>query len=236
MVSGRLASEGKKLSWPSPFTKVSLKKYIPLIPGTLRAQLLTTPVPILTILADGKERTIQHMAATTFWSPDGKPMSAAQFIERLFGDLPELFKDEDELRELWSKPDTRKALLTGLEEKGYGKEQLDEIKAVIDAEKSDIYDVLAYISFALPTITREERVSIHKDSIFKHYEDKQQQFISFVLSHYISQGVNELNIENLPGLLEAKYFTQKDAIAELGSVSDIRDVFIGFQKHLYLSK
>ena len=38
-------------------------------------------------LADGKERTIQHMMATTFWSPDGKPMSAAQFVERLFGEL-----------------------------------------------------------------------------------------------------------------------------------------------------
>ena len=34
-------------------------------------------------LADGKERTIQHMAATSFWSPDGKPISAAQFIEGL---------------------------------------------------------------------------------------------------------------------------------------------------------
>jgi type I restriction enzyme R subunit len=44
----------------------------------------------------GKERTIQHMMATTFWSPDGKPMSADEFISRLFGELPALFKDEDE--------------------------------------------------------------------------------------------------------------------------------------------
>jgi type I restriction enzyme, R subunit len=187
-------------------------------------------------LADGKERTIQHMAATTFWSPDGKPMSATQFIERLFGDLPELFKDEDELRKLWSKPDTRKALLTGLEEKGYGKEQLAEIKAVIDAEKSDLYDVLAYIAFALPTITREERVSTHKESIFEYYADKQQQFISFVLDHYITQGIGELDIEKLPDLLELKYHSVGDAIAQLGSVKDIREVFVGFQEHLYLSK
>jgi type I restriction enzyme, R subunit len=75
-------------------------------------------------LADGKERTIQHMMATTFWSVDGRPMSAAQFIERLFGELPQLFKDEDELRALWGQPDTRKALLESLSEKGYGDEQL----------------------------------------------------------------------------------------------------------------
>lgn len=36
------------------------------------------------------------MMATTFWSPDGKPMSADEFISRLFGELPALFKDEDE--------------------------------------------------------------------------------------------------------------------------------------------
>jgi type I restriction enzyme, R subunit len=101
-------------------------------------------------LADGKERTIQHMMATTFWSVDGRPMSAAEFIMRLFGDLPELFKDEDELRALWGQPDTRKALLESLSEKGYGDEQLSEIKRMIDAEKSDLYDVLAYIAFALP--------------------------------------------------------------------------------------
>ncbi len=69
-------------------------------------------------LADGKERTIQHMMATTFWSPDGKPMSAAEFIERLFGELPALFRDEDELRALWSAPDTRKALIEALGRRG----------------------------------------------------------------------------------------------------------------------
>ncbi len=49
-------------------------------------------------LADGKERAIQHMVSTAFWHPDGTPMSAQQFMESLFGKLPEFFKDEAELR------------------------------------------------------------------------------------------------------------------------------------------
>src|SRR5690606_33368528 len=109
-------------------------------------------------LADGKERTIQHMVATTFWSTDGKPISAAEFIERLFGEFPALFRDEDELRKLWGQPETRKALLDNLAEKGYGEEQLTEISRMINAEKSDIFDVLAYIAFALAPISRQERV------------------------------------------------------------------------------
>ena len=100
------------------------------------------PQKIKIKLADGKERTIEHRIATSFWSPDGKPMNAAEFVERLFGQIPELFKDEDELRQIWSRPDTRKALLEGLAEKGYGEEQLTEISRLVDAEKSDLYDVL----------------------------------------------------------------------------------------------
>ena len=184
-------------------------------------------------LADGKERTIQNMQATSYWSPDGKPISAAQFIERLFGILPSLFKDEDELRRLWSKPDTRKKILQGLSERGYGPQQLSEISQMINAEKSDLYDVLAYVAFTQAPVTREERVDTHKDLILSHYGDKQQEFIDFVLSHYIQQGVGELDQEKLPHLLELKYHTVADAAAILGGVAQIRDVFIGFQGYLY---
>ncbi len=185
-------------------------------------------------LADGKERTIQSMVATTFWSPDGTPISAAQFIERLYGDLPERFKDEDELRALWSKPDTRKKLLEGLEEKGYGKEQLVDVSKLINAEKSDLFDVLSYIAFAFEPVSREERVNSHRNLIFEHYADNQQLFLSFVLDHYITQGVDELDQEKLPDLLTLKYNSVADAVEELGTVGEIRDVFIGFQEYLYV--
>jgi type I restriction enzyme R subunit len=184
-------------------------------------------------LADGKERTIQHMMATTFWSPDGKPMSAAEFIERLFGELPELFKDEDELRELWSQPDTRKALLESLAEKGYGDKQLAEIRRMIDAEKSDLFDVLAYIAFALAPITRAERVESRRAHIMSNYEDKLQAFLEFVLAQYVNEGVGELAEAKLPHLLELKYRGLGDAAEELGGVATIRETFIGFQRHLY---
>jgi len=180
-------------------------------------------------LADGKDRAIQHMVQTSFWSPDGKPISAAEFIERLFGDLPDLFKSEEELRRLWSLPDTRKALLDGLTEKGYGKEQLTDVSRMIDAEKSDLYDVLAYIAFALPTMSREERVNTHRNLIFANYSDSNlAEFLNFVLDHYIKQGVGELD-----HLLELKYQAIPDAVASLGDVQGIREAFVGFQKHLY---
>ena len=191
------------------------------------------PQKIKIKLADGKERSIEHQIATSFWSPDGKPMTAAEFVERLFGEIPQLFKDEDELRSIWSRPDTRKALLAGLSEKGYGEEQLTEISRLIDAESSDLYDVLAYIAYAAVPISRIDRVIAHKSLIFSRYIGKQQEFLDFVLEQYVKSGVGELDRSKLPQLLELKYHDLRDAVAELGSVGTIGEVFIGFQEYLY---
>jgi len=185
-------------------------------------------------LADGKERSIQHMMCTTFWHPDGKPMSAQQFMEMLFGKLPEFFKDEGELRALWSDPATRKKLLQGLAEKGFGPDQLGEMQRVIDAEKSDLFDVLAFVAYASPPLTREERAASAKVIISTHFNTKQQVFLDFVLSHYVSVGVGELDQEKLTPLLRLKYHDSiQDAIADLGKPKQINKAFVGFQKYLY---
>jgi type I restriction enzyme, R subunit len=192
------------------------------------------PQRIKVELADGKARTIQHMMATSFWHPDGTPMSAQQFMEMLFGTLPEFFKDEAELRALWSAPATRARLLQGLAEKGFGKDQMAEMQRVIDAEKSDLFDVLAHVAYALPTLTREERATKAKVEISTHFNSKQQVFLAFVLSHYVQVGVEELDQEKLRPLLLLKYHNAiADAVADLGRPEEIGNVFAGFQKYLY---
>ena len=188
-------------------------------------------------LADGKDRTIQHMICTSFWHPDGKPMSSHQFMELLFGKLPDFFKDEDELRALWSEPDTRKKLLEGLAENGFGKDQLAEMQKIIDAEKSDLFDVLAYVAYALPPLTRGERAATAKIGISSQFNSKQQAFLDFVLVHYVSAGVEELDGEKLAPLLRLKYHDSiTDAVADLGRPEVIRQVFTGFQRYLYQQK
>jgi type I restriction enzyme R subunit len=185
-------------------------------------------------LADGKERAIQHMMATSFWHPDGTPMSAQQFMEALFGKLPEFFKDEAELRSVWSRPDTRRKLLEGLAEKGFGKDQLAEMQKIIDAEKCDLFDVLANVAYALPPLTREERADKARVIITQHFTTKQQVFLGFVLSHYVTIGVEELDQAKLTPLLKLKYHDSiADAVDDLGRPEEIGKVFAGFQKYLY---
>ena len=134
-------------------------------------------------LADGKVRELQHMVKTSFWSPDGKPISAEEFLKSMFGALPDFFKNEDELRNIWSKPDTRKKLLEELNERGITKSQLSELQQLIHAENSDLYDVLAYVAFHSSIIERSARAENAKVYL-NNYNAKQQEFINFVLQQY----------------------------------------------------
>ena len=167
---------------------------------------------------------------------DGKPISAEEFLSNLFGALPAFFKSEDELRKIWSYPMTRKTLLEKLAEAGYGKDVLVTMQTLINAEKSDLFDVLEYVSYAVRPITRETRVQDAQSKIYALLDTKQKEFLEFVLSKYIETGVEELDQEKLPDLLTLKYNAISDATEVLGSVEAIRNTFIEFQKYLYERK
>ena len=191
------------------------------------------PKKIKVKLADGKERLIQSMAMTSYWSPDGKPVSAVEFLKSLYGNLPENLKSEANLRKIWSVPETRKKLLGGLAEKGYGEEQMAEMQRLIDAEKSDLFDVLAYVAFAMTPVTREKRAAYAQQALKGKYSNEQRAFLDFILGQYVDEGVRELDEEKLPPLVELKYGTFMDATKALGAIEDIRKMFLSFQPFLY---
>ena len=184
-------------------------------------------------LRDGKERQIEHMSSTLYYSADGRPISAQQFVENLYGVLPAFFQSEEELRKIWSNPVTRKTLLEELEKAGFGKEELSIAQSLINAENSDLLDVLEYISFLQPPISRELRVAKSQSKIFAALTNEQKQFVEFVLSKYIETGVEELDQEKLPHLLTLKYKAIEDAKEILGTIDSIRKLFVEFQGRLY---
>jgi type I restriction enzyme R subunit len=161
------------------------------------------------------------MAHTSFWGPDGKPISGEAFVRLLFGELPKFFGNEAELRALWSRPDTRRKLLDELAEKGFPRNQLLDLQRIMDAEKCDLYDVLAYIAFSQERQLRSDRAHAAR-SHFDGYDDRQRAFLDFVLDQ-----------EKLPALLLLKYKALPDATKQLGDIGRIRETFVGFQRFLY---
>ena len=124
-----------------------------------------------------------------------------------------------------------------LEDVGFGKNELSTLQVLIDAEKSDLFDVLEYVfNSDIKPMTREARVAAAQATIFALLNNQQKEFIEFVLSKYIETGVEELDQEKLPILLTNKYQSLEDAKGVLGNVATISSLFIEFQKFLYEKK
>jgi type I restriction enzyme, R subunit len=189
-------------------------------------------------LADGKEREFQHMTSKMFYSVDGTPMSLTEFIQTLFNtlEMPNLFKNEDELRAIWAVPSTRTELLKQLERAGFPTSELVSIQELIDAQNSDLFDVLEFVKYSLKPVTRETRAKKSRSIMESGIEAKQLEFIDFLVSQYVESGVEELDESKLETLLEIKYadvFAGVKAIGN-GEVSKVRNLFLAFQKNLYL--
>ena len=189
-------------------------------------------------LADGKDREFQHMTSKMFYSVDGTPMSLTEFIQSLFNtlEMPDLFKNEDELRAIWSVPSTRAQLLKQLESAGFPTSELVSIQELIDAQNSDLFDVLEFVKYALKPITRTKRANTSRSIMEEGIEAKQLEFVDFLVSQYIESGVGELDESKLETLLEIKYSDVFSAVQTLGKgdVSKVRKLFLDFQKNLYL--
>jgi type I restriction enzyme R subunit len=155
-------------------------------------------------------------------------------LNNLFGELPNLFKSEAELRTLWSNPMTRKVLLEKLDAAGFPKSDLLIVQSLVNMENSDLFDVLEYVfNGNYNSLTREQRVAASQATIFALLDNKQKEFIEFVLSKYVETGVEELDQDKLPILLTNKYQSLEDAIRALGHTGAIKKLFVDFQKYLY---
>jgi type I restriction enzyme, R subunit len=184
-------------------------------------------------LPDGKVRNIQYIASTSYWF-QGRPVSAKEFMEMLFGDLAALVEDEDDLRRKWSNPETRDHFMTALEEKGYDREKLDEMKRLVDAPDSDVFDVLAYVRFSLDPKTRHERAETARADGLEEHAAEMRDFLDTVLHAYERDGSQELSISKISDFLKVRFGTVGEGKAALGGdLGAIKSAYIDMQRHLY---
>ncbi len=183
---------------------------------------------------DGQTREIKYTVDTKFYM-DGKPVSPEEFLQRMFGELPELFTSEEDLREQWSDPRTREALLMGLADRGFEEDKLQALKELIDARDSDIYDVLRYIAYSKETMTRQDRAGIVREYYLEQLDDNEKEFVQFILDIYERDGEGELSMNKLNTLVSLKYRTAQDAVKKLGRPEEIVQDYLELQQELYAS-
>jgi type I restriction enzyme, R subunit len=183
-------------------------------------------------LADGKERQITYLHATSYWF-QGRPITAQEFLKNLFGDLTELIADEDELRAKWRDPDLRERLLEVLEDRGYDEGCLSDMRRLIEANDSDIFDVLAYVRFSMPPLSRRERAEDARGSGLDGQQAEMRALLEKVLRDYERNGVHELAYPKLTSLIMARYGSTHDAKRALGEMASVRRSFAALQGHIY---
>lgn len=171
---------------------------------------------------------------TTYVGDDGRPLKTDEYLELLIGILGKFYNDEQGLRDIWSNPSNRKDLLNKLKEMNIDESQLEDLKEIFEAVNSDIYDVLAHLSFNLDIKTRNERVMAVENSTFieKYHNEKAKDFIEFILEKYIKYGFKELEENKLSTLIEQSGFDKKDLMASFGEFK-IRDEYFGLQREIY---
>ena len=184
-------------------------------------------------LSDGRARRIKYIKADMFWGADGKPVAAEDFLREMFGAMPEFFSTAEELREKWATPKTREELLEKMSEAGYGIDVLKQVRKLVDAEDSDLIDVLEYIAYQTEPMERRERV--RKVETFKRsLSAVEQDFVSYIIDLYLRAGVEELGTKKLPEIIKLKYGSLVDGTSTLGSIDVARNAFLNLQQCLYL--
>lgn len=190
---------------------------------------------IVVKLSDGSIRRIKYIASTTYWSPEGKPISVQEFLERLFGDLTGIVTDEDQLRAVWSDPDNRERFLEQLSDRGYDRDRLDDIRRLVDAPESDLFDVLSYVLFTNSPKTRHDRAdSVRNGSLVEAGIDMKELLLA-ILGAYETRGESELATKKLGLFLTARFGSVSEGKARLGGISEVRSAFRKMQKDLYSS-
>ena len=154
-------------------------------------------------------------------------------MNQLFGDLGDLVRDEDHLRDIWSNPETRLQFMKVLSDRGYDRGRLDDMKRLIDAPNSDIFDVLAYVRFTLVPLMRSERADSARQDGLPDFEGEMRSFLEAVLTAYEIHGVDELALSKIGDFLKVKYGGTNGAKQVLGEIPQIKQAFMDIQAHLY---
>lgn len=196
------------------------------------------PQRVVIELSNGRKLKVIDVE-TRYIDENGLPLTTAQFLEKLIGFIPDLYESEEQLRKLWSKPETREELLQKLASTGIDEEQLESLKILFDAKESDIFDILMHISYTNDIITRRQRAETTKgnEQFFEIYENlKARDFLKFVLERYEKDGIKELKREKLANLVELNNLgTTKDAAKVFGGLQKLVDAFYKIQELLYAS-
>lgn len=207
------------------------------------------PCPVcgnLPCTCDGKDKdkTIKvklsptrELTLYTTWTEgvmfDNELLTMEEYIQKLFGTLPQFLSGEDDLRAKWAQPDTRQELLDLLERSGFPEDKLETMRKILQMEKCDMLDVLSFLAYETTPMERQRRAEIVQQDA-EAMDKKRRDFLNFILEMYVHNGFKELGMDKLSTLIDMKYHSMADAKKQLAmQPAEIRAFFLDLQQKLY---
>jgi type I restriction enzyme R subunit len=154
-----------------------------------------------------------------YYDKDGKLIteSLKDFTRKAVG---QEFKSLDQFIKRWNEVDRKQVILQELLEKGVILEALQDASG----RELDPFDLICYIAFDKPPLTRKERAAgVKKKDIFTMYGEKARQVLDILLDKYADQGLE--TIEKIDVL-------KLDPFTQIGTPIEIVKSFGGRDKYL----
>lgn len=167
---------------------------------------------------------------------EGKPITAEEFLKRIMKHLPALYKDEQQLRTLWANPQSRKDALEYLQQQNISEQELQNLQQIIAAKHYDLFDVLNHLSHNKALKTRKQRANsvLENQPFFEVYKNIQvQDFLKFLLERYEQDGIQELDREKIPELIQLKGMQSSEVVSMFGGIDQLVAAFIRLQEEIY---
>lgn len=185
-------------------------------------------------LGDNREIKIINIETRYLDPSTGKHLSSEDFIKKILGELPKFYQNEHDLRFAWADPETREKFLKNLEYIWLDAEQIENLKKIFEAEKSDIFDILAYISYGNEMKNRDERSKTAKSILEKYKNPKAKDFLQFLLELYEREWIMNFKKDGLSSKIELfNRWLAREIAAEFGWVQELKQAYYDLQKGIY---
>lgn len=185
-------------------------------------------------LGDNREIKILNIETRYLDPSTGKHLSSEDFIKKILGELPKFYQNEHDLRLAWADPETREKFLKNLEYIWLDREQIENLKKIFAAEKSDIFDILAYISYGNEMKNRDERSKIAKSILEKYESPKAKDFLQFLLGLYEREWIMSFKKDWLSSKIELfNRWLAREIAAEFGWVQELKQAYYDLQRGIY---
>lgn len=186
-------------------------------------------------LADNRELKVIDIETRYLDPVSWKHLNSEDFLKKIIWELPHFYKDESQLRMLWSSPETRDDLLQSLSKIWLDTEQLEDLKNMFEADSSDIFDILSHLSFDSDIKYRSERSIFWEEVVEKYSSLKAKEFLEFLLALYVKNWILDFRKDWLSSKISLfNKWEAREIAEEFWGIQELKTAYYEVQKSLYV--